>query len=99
MRRTGAAPLAAAAPSLGVLESRGALPQERRDAFPEVARAAGERLVAVFHRDRLLERAGVDRVLEAFLGEAQAEAPWPMKAAFIRAPCPAAHEKLFRLAV
>src|SRR5690606_25194454 len=57
----------------GVLEARLALLEERRDAFPEVARADRQHLIAVLHRDRLLEAAGVDRVLETLLGEAQGE--------------------------
>ena len=45
--------------------------EEGRDALAEVARAGGQHLVAVLHRDRLLEAAGVDVQLEALLGEAQ----------------------------
>src|SRR5581483_2153653 len=56
-----------------VAELRLALLEERGDPLAEVRGLGGEDLVAVLHRDRLLEAAGVDRVLQALLGELQAE--------------------------
>ena len=42
------------------------------DALAEFFRAAAQDLVAVFHRDHGLDRAGIDAHIEAFLGEPQA---------------------------
>src|SRR5882724_4648131 len=71
-RATAPAPSCRCPPSL-VREARLALAEERGDALAEVARARGQDLVAILHRDHLLEAAGVERVLQALLGELQTE--------------------------
>src|SRR5438445_13823795 len=41
------------------------------DAFVEIFRAAAQHLIAVFHRDHGLDRAGIDAHVEAFLGQSE----------------------------
>src|SRR5258708_37328576 len=43
--------------------------EEGPDAFAKIFGTAAQNLVAVFHGDDSLERAGIDRHVEAFLGE------------------------------
>src|SRR6201991_1282039 len=42
--------------------------EEGPDAFIEIFRAAAQHLIAVFHRNRRLQRAGIDADVEALLG-------------------------------
>src|SRR5450756_2874345 len=69
-------PLMSRLPTLGLLRTLFSLPsdidrlslfQKGPDALVEIFRAAAQHLIAVFHRDHGLDRAGVDAHVETFL--------------------------------